>query len=124
MALTLACTLAHADSTASQHYAEHCATCHGADRLGGTGPALIPETLSRMRGPALTKVIADGRAATQMPAFADRLSQDEIAALAEFLKTQLDSVPQWTLPSVARSSGRNQPWLRIIADTQRSSRSF
>ena len=28
-------------------YREHCAACHGADRLGGTGPALIrriPET--------------------------------------------------------------------------------
>lgn len=96
-------TLAHAQKTAPQHYTEHCAACHGADRLGGTGPALIPETLSRMRGPALTKVIADGRAATQMPAFADRLLQEEIAALAEFLKTPLESVPQWTSADIEAS---------------------
>ena len=31
---------------AARIYADKCAQCHGADRLGGTGPALIPETLS------------------------------------------------------------------------------
>ena len=24
-------------------YEKHCASCHGADRLGGMGPALLPE---------------------------------------------------------------------------------
>ena len=63
-------------------YDENCASCHGADRLGGTGPALIPETLKRMRGPKIADVIANGRAATQMPAFDEVLEADEIAALA------------------------------------------
>ena len=40
--------LAHADPGAD--YASHCAACHGADRLGGTGPALIPETRGRLKG--------------------------------------------------------------------------
>ena len=26
-------------------YATHCAACHGAGRLGGSGPALLPENL-------------------------------------------------------------------------------
>ena len=30
-------------------YAEHCAACHGADRLGGMGPALLPENLERLK---------------------------------------------------------------------------
>ena len=27
---------------------QHCAACHGADRLGGMGPALLPESLGRL----------------------------------------------------------------------------
>ena len=30
-------------------FAEHCATCHGADRLGGVGPALLPAFDSCLR---------------------------------------------------------------------------
>ncbi len=26
-------------------YRQHCAACHGADRLGAMGPALLPESL-------------------------------------------------------------------------------
>ena len=29
-------------------FKEHCASCHGETRLGGTGPALIPESLARI----------------------------------------------------------------------------
>ncbi|MEC5290937.1 cytochrome D1 domain-containing protein [Aurantimonas sp. C2-6-R+9] len=76
-------------------YSRYCAECHGADRLGGTGPALIPETLKRMRGPKLGVVIAEGRAATQMPGFADTLSPDEIAALGDYLTTSLAKIPDW-----------------------------
>ena len=30
-------------------YTQHCAACHGGDRLGALGPALIPEALGRMK---------------------------------------------------------------------------
>jgi cytochrome c553 len=88
-------------------YATHCASCHGAGRLGGTGPALIPETLGRMRGPDLGAVIAHGRAATQMPAFADTLGEAEIAALAEWLERPLDAVPPWGEAEIAESRAMN-----------------
>lgn len=94
---------ASAEPSAEQLYAEHCASCHGVDRLGGTGPALIPETLSRMRGPALAKVIAEGRAATQMPAFSGRLTGDDIAALAGFVGKPLATIPRWTTDDIAAS---------------------
>ena len=29
-------------------YQEHCSSCHGAGRLGGQGPALLPENLGRL----------------------------------------------------------------------------
>ena len=31
-------------------YADQCASCHAGTRLGGTGPALIPESLGRLSG--------------------------------------------------------------------------
>ncbi|SLN44488.1 Nitrite reductase precursor [Roseovarius litorisediminis] len=79
----------------AQIYANQCAECHGLDRLGGTGPALIPQTLGRMRGPNLEQVIAHGRAATQMPAFDEVLTSEQIAALAGFLHEPLKDVPAW-----------------------------
>ncbi|MRU15776.1 c-type cytochrome [Roseovarius sp. A21] len=92
-ALILSALAAQADP--AQTYGAECAACHGEDRLGGTGPALIPQTLKRMRGPNLISVITHGRAATQMPAFGEMLDEDQIAALADYLKTPLDSVPEW-----------------------------
>ncbi|MBZ0129399.1 MAG: nitrite reductase [Rhodobacteraceae bacterium] len=101
LSLTLLAGAALADATAD--YAEHCADCHGPARLGAIGPALIPQTLGRMRGPNLDKVIADGRPATQMPAFADILSPEQIAALGEYLQTPLAEDPTWDITDIDAS---------------------
>ena len=37
---------------AAELYQTHCASCHGADRLGAMGPALLPENLERLKRPA------------------------------------------------------------------------
>ncbi|MDP3481850.1 MAG: c-type cytochrome, partial [Sulfuricella sp.] len=66
-------------------YGEHCATCHGADRLGGAGPALLPENLARLRQPEAFKTIAEGRIASQMAGFADKLAKEDIQALVDFV---------------------------------------
>jgi len=97
----MAAGVAAAEPDAPAIYARDCAACHGDGRLGGTGPALIPETLGRMRGPALGEVIAHGRAATQMPGFADTLSGAEIEELAAWLKTPLEEVPDWGEAEIA-----------------------
>ena len=76
-------------------YAEHCASCHGADRLGGVGPALLPSNLERLRKPAATETIAKGRVATQMPGFADKLAPAEIAQLAELVYAKVEPEPRW-----------------------------
>jgi mono/diheme cytochrome c family protein len=86
---------ARAEPDAGLLYAEHCAGCHGAERLGGQGPALLPENLGRLTGSRLVSVIADGRPATQMPAFADRLAKPDIDALAKYVSTPLPSMPMW-----------------------------
>jgi mono/diheme cytochrome c family protein/DNA-binding beta-propeller fold protein YncE len=88
---------AWAEPDARALFSEHCAECHAESRLGGTGPALIPETLGRMYGPALQAVIGQGRAATQMPAFDEVLSADEIAAIASYLEEPLAETPRWSV---------------------------
>lgn len=59
-------------------YKEFCAECHLENRLGAAGPALIPQTLKRMRGPKIEAVIREGRVATQMPGFTEDLSAERI----------------------------------------------
>jgi mono/diheme cytochrome c family protein len=86
-ALLLAAAPATAQRSAAELYAEGCAACHGADRLGGAGPALVPENLARLRRGEAVRVIAEGRAATQMPGFAASLAPDEIERLAAFVLT-------------------------------------
>lgn len=76
-------------------YQTHCATCHGADRLGGVGPALLPENLGRLRKGEAEKVIADGRSATQMPAFKGLIDPALIAGLREFIYTPPAEMPTW-----------------------------
>lgn len=79
----------------SKVYAEHCASCHGEGRLGGIGPALLPQNMGRLRGEAITKVIAEGREATQMPAFGQLLSAEDMKALTAFVSRPLDVMPAW-----------------------------
>ena len=94
---------ASAQATATQNYATLCAACHGTERLGGTGPALLPENLERLRKPAAAETIAKGRLATQMPAFADRLSNDEIDALVAYVYTPPAIKPVWGEAQIEKS---------------------
>ena len=84
-------------------YATHCASCHGEDRLGGIGPALLPENLRRLRKKKAVSVIASGRPATQMQGFSKVLNKDEIAALAAFVFTPLPEIPVWGLAEIKAS---------------------
>ncbi len=82
---------------ADRLFTENCAQCHGADRLGGTGPALIPEALERLRPAEAQSVVTLGRAQTQMPAFGDKLSRQEVEALIAYARSPLPAAPHWGL---------------------------
>jgi len=96
-----ASALAHADTAAL--YQQHCAECHGADRLGRMGPALLPENLGRLRKAKAQKVIAHGRPAIQMPAFGEVLSATDIKGLADMIYTPLPVMPTWTIKEMKLS---------------------
>lgn len=109
--LCVMCTMALGPARAEQAaavdaaklYGEHCAACHGAQRTGGMGPALLPESLARVRRPEAQAVIAQGRSATQMPGFADKLQPAEVQALAQWIYTPLQPPPAWTEADVRAS---------------------
>ncbi|MDX1654289.1 MAG: cytochrome D1 domain-containing protein [Candidatus Competibacteraceae bacterium] len=103
-ALSLAPTpLWAGDDSAPALYAQHCASCHGAERLGGMGPALLPGNLSRLRRPQAVEVIAQGRAATQMPAFGEQLSEEQLHSLVELIYTPPAVTPRWGLEEIRAS---------------------
>ena len=104
LGLTLAgAGFASGQGSAPEVYSRHCAACHGADRLGAIGPALLPENLRRLRKKAASGVIANGRVATQMPAFGDTLTELEIDQLVELVYTPLPEPPHWGADEIRAS---------------------
>ncbi len=84
-------------------FVQHCAECHGANRLGGMGPALLPENLKRVRRKQAARVIAKGRVATQMPGFAATLSEAQITTLVDYIYTPLPQLPRWGRAEMEKS---------------------
>ncbi len=92
---TLLVGIGVAHSSPQTLYQQHCAACHGADRLGGTGPALLPENLERLKRPEALRVIREGRVATQMHGFSQVLSAAESESLAAWIYTPVAPRPVW-----------------------------
>ena len=99
-------------------YQQHCAACHGAQRLGGMGPALLPESLARLRKPDAIKVIQDGRAATQMLPFKDTLKAEEISALTDWIYTPVKPAPTWSDADIVASRIETAGWKNWPAKPQ------
>ena len=91
-------------------YQQHCAVCHGEQRLGGMGPALLPESLARLRKPEALKVIREGRAATQMLPFKDALTPEQVAALADWIYSPVNPAPRWSDADIAASRVETPGW--------------
>ena len=78
-----------AQQSGRQLYEANCAGCHGLDARGGEHApniATIPK-LQQMSDAGLVRTVRDGIPAAGMPAFRSRLSQQQLAAVAAFLRT-------------------------------------
>ena len=84
-------------------YKDNCAECHNEHRLGGMGPALLPENLKRLRKKAAIEVIKNGRIASQMPAFKDKLNDNQIQSLVDYVYTPLVETPVWGMDMIRAS---------------------
>lgn len=83
--------------SATEHlYQQHCSVCHGAQRIGGAGPALLPESLGRLKKPEASQAISEGRPASQMAAYKDILSPAQIDSMVEYLYTPIANPPTWS----------------------------
>lgn len=94
---------AQAQPDAARIYTETCAACHGGDRLGAIGPALLPQNLGRLKPAEAKEIILHGRPATQMPGFADQLSEEDAAALVDYIFAAPESMPEWGMAEIAAS---------------------
>ena len=95
---------------AASLYQQHCAACHGAGRIGDMGPALLPESLARIKPRELLQIVRDGRPATQMPGFAadgpahGPLSAAQVEQLARYVaSTPVLPAPNWTAHDIRAS---------------------
>jgi WD40 repeat protein len=92
-----------ADSEALQIYQDHCAGCHGAQRTGAMGPALLPESLARLRKAEALNVMLHGRVLTQMPAFARQIPEEKLQRLIELIYSPPAEPPRWEEKDITQS---------------------
>ena len=93
----------HASQDVTKLFKTHCAECHNVNRLGASGPVLLPENLKYLRKSAAINVIRNGRSKTLMPAFKSKLSDIEIQSLVEFIYTPLTKIPRWDSEKIKAS---------------------
>ncbi len=101
-----------AHGTPAEDYQRLCAGCHGLNRIGASGPALLPESLGRIKPEEVRKVIEQGRPASQMAAFAPQLSAAQIDGLASLLQQPPDSPVSWDEQAIRSSH-------TVLADVSR-----
>lgn len=90
--------------TSAQAYADSCAGCHGADRAGGIGPALLPGALTQ-NDAFYFDTIKNGRPGTIMPPWGNLgLSDQEIWLLLGLLRSEPeDGSAEWTMDDILAS---------------------
>lgn len=83
------CTLIAADGDAV--FKGRCTGCHGSDGKGksaiGTPDFTTPKTLSGLSDADMIDTITNGRKGTIMPGWKGKLSDEEIAAVAAYLRS-------------------------------------
>jgi glucose/arabinose dehydrogenase len=80
-------TTVFAEDGVAQFFQRSCAACHGVEREGEIGPALLPSTLTASDD-FYFETIANGREGTAMPSWrAQGLTDTQIAELVNWLKT-------------------------------------
>jgi nitrite reductase (NO-forming)/hydroxylamine reductase len=85
------------------YYLDSCAGCHGTDRRGATGPALLPERLSQ-EDEYYLDVIANGKPGTVMPPWGSQLTEEDMMTLVDYIRSDTgQGPPQWTLDDVEAS---------------------
>ena len=85
------CVCALAANDGGAVFKTHCTGCHGSDGKGnsaiGTPDFISPKTLSGLSDADVIDTITNGRKGTIMPAWKGKLSNEDIAAVAAYLRS-------------------------------------
>ena len=95
-----------------------CTSCHGENGSGGTGPALNSlQFLTGKSDEQITNTIINGshRPNSSMPAFGDRFTAVELAALVDFIRAW-EPTAAWAENPRGTEQGGGPPWLRATPD--------
>lgn len=90
-------------------YLQHCSQCHGSDRLGGSGPALIPESFARINREEIKKVILEGRPMTQMAGFSQYLNEEQVSQIVDYLHQKPAGPIVWGMEEIKKSHEFSNP---------------
>lgn len=89
--------------TVSEAYHDSCSACHGADRQGAIGPALVPESLTASDS-FYIDTIRNGRPGTPMPNWKYTFTDAEIWLMLGFLRSPVDeSEATWEMDDIIAS---------------------
>ncbi|HLV44552.1 MAG TPA: cytochrome D1 domain-containing protein [Aggregatilineales bacterium] len=84
-----------------QFFADTCGGCHGPQREGGTGPALIPGRLDQPPE-FYADVIRNGRPGTIMPPWGAAMAEEDIDTLVNFILSEpSEETVAWELEDIA-----------------------
>ena len=94
----------------NEYFADACGGCHGPNREGATGPALVPGRLTSSDD-FYFDIIANGRPGTVMPAWTQLgLTDEEIWGLVGYMRTEPDAeAVKWEIDEIA-------PTLTVLVD--------
>ena len=99
-------------------YNSTCSACHGENGGGGTGPALNSlQFLTTKTDEQMSNTIINGsrRPNASMPAFGDRFTAVELAALVDFIRAW-EPAATWVENPRGTAQGGGPPWLRATPD--------
>lgn len=87
----------------SQYYQTNCSGCHGSNREGLIGPALLPQRLTQSDA-YYFDVIENGKPGTLMPPWGSVLTEEEINLLIAFIRSEPDpSALVWDMNDIQSS---------------------
>jgi len=90
----------HTISSGKRLYDQYCASCHHVDRIGHSGPPLLPQFIKRKSPQQLEKIILQGLPATLMPPFPNLTVQDAAAIIGYLSKP---ATFRWTKEDIETS---------------------
>lgn len=96
-------------------YSDNCAGCHGAEGEGGVGPSLVGTAKIKSRS-ALIFQILFGATDHGMPPFVDVLSDQEIAAVATYVRNSWTNESGIVLPRSVELRRTTPPEVEAEAD--------